>query len=184
MLLFRPLPLLMVLLLPACKETPICEGVETQLCYCPTGDAGVQICDIDGDSWEPCECIPEDSETGDGSGSGSGSGDGSGAPVPVRVHSHDMTDDALGIGAGDLESALRLVAAEGRGAVILMEPDRQGESEGGRGAHLRRYGIGAQILLDLGIRRMVLLTDRPKTPAGLDGFGLEITGFRPLHPAE
>ena len=99
MLLFRPLPLLMVLLLPACKETPICEGGETQLCYCPTGDAGVQICDIDGDSWEPCECIPEDSETGDGSGSGSGSGDGSGSGSGSG--SGAGSGDGSGAGSGD-----------------------------------------------------------------------------------
>ena len=58
------------------QEEVICEAGATQICVCAPQVYGVQICDIDGDSWEPCDC--SDSETGAGGGSGEGSGGGSG----------------------------------------------------------------------------------------------------------
>ena len=49
-----------------------------------------------------------------------------------------------------------------------------------RGAAFRDYGLGAQILLDLGVREMTLLASRPLRPAALEGYGLKIVGWRPL----
>lgn len=109
-------------------------------------------------------------------------------PVLVRVHAVNILNDLLG-GAGDavLEQALRQVDAEGAGVIVLIrEPGKASISESlrqqepGAGKAIREYGVGAQILLDVGVRQMVLLTNSPKSIAGLDGYALHIVGHRPL----
>jgi 3,4-dihydroxy 2-butanone 4-phosphate synthase/GTP cyclohydrolase II len=84
---------------------------------------------------------------------------------------------------------MRMIEAEGSGVVVLLrEPRRTAASDGlklRRGEApaapvLRDYGIGAQILLDLGVRNMTLLTNSPKMIVGLEGYGLHITGHRPI----
>lgn len=115
-------------------------------------------------------------------------------PVLVRMHALNILDDVLADvdsgRAGDLQMALRTIAAEGRGAVVLIrEPmptslsDRVRAKMGDRMAlqsELRDYGIGAQILLDLGIRDMVLLSNTRRTVVGLEGYGLRIVGQKPI----
>ncbi len=117
-----------------------------------------------------------------------------GGPVPVRMHAISILEDVLGdtrsTHSGDLQSAMRAIGEIGRGVIVLIrEPsptslsDRLRADRGKSGAALRDYGVGAQILLDLGVRDMELLTNSPKTIVGLDGYGLTIVGHRPLTSA-
>ncbi len=115
------------------------------------------------------------------------------APTLVRMHRVDFAADMLGhieARRDYVPSALgRLAAYDGAGvAVFLRDPsptglsDRYGGSraEQDQGDALRDYGLGAQILLDLGVRDMILLAGRPVRPAALDGYGLRIVGWRPM----
>jgi 3,4-dihydroxy 2-butanone 4-phosphate synthase / GTP cyclohydrolase II len=117
----------------------------------------------------------------------------SGEPVLVRMHALNVLDDVLGDTAlgrgGELQAAMDLIGREGRGIVVLLrEPhatslsDRVRARQAGQGKEtgLRDYGVGAQILLDLGVRRMILLSNTRRTIIGLDGYGLEIVEQRPI----
>lgn len=122
-------------------------------------------------------------------------------PVLVRMHSECLTGDIFGSQLCDcgtqLHRAMEHVAAAGRGALLYMRQEGRGigllaklkayqlqQQQGldtveanqrlGFAADLRHYGIGAQILADLGIRQIRLLTNNPKKVVGLDGFGLKI----------
>ena len=116
------------------------------------------------------------------------------APVPalVRMHQVDLMGDWVG-GASwpTLSAAMRLIAAENRGAIVLLrDPRPTALSErvaGMRGSPrprpvLRDYGIGAQILVDLGVRDMILLSNTQRTVVGLEGYGLNIVDQQPLEP--
>ncbi|GGF28605.1 3,4-dihydroxy-2-butanone-4-phosphate synthase [Aliidongia dinghuensis] len=121
----------------------------------------------------------------------------SGEPVMVRMHALNLLDDVLGCGlsgrGGELQQSMRMIAEAGRGVVVLIrEPSPTALSDQvkarlGQGeptSELRDYGIGAQILLDLGVTQMVLLTNTKKTVVGLEGYGLTITDQKsiPLPP--
>jgi 3,4-dihydroxy 2-butanone 4-phosphate synthase / GTP cyclohydrolase II len=121
------------------------------------------------------------------------------APVLVRMHAHCLMGDVFGSTGCEchatLEGSLRRIAQEGRGALIYLHQTSQGFStekvgertaltfhrgrklpgifEEGRQTQ-REIGIGAQILSDLNLRRVRLLTNRPKKVAALEGFGIEI----------
>ncbi len=114
----------------------------------------------------------------------------------VRMHALDVLHDVLGDQshgrAGVLQQAMKMIDAEGAGVLVLLrEPRRTAASDGlrlKRGEEpvtpiLRDYGIGAQILLDLGVREMTLLTNTPKMIVGLDGYGLHIRGHQPIEVA-
>ncbi len=120
-------------------------------------------------------------------------------PVLVRVHAVSMPADLLGIGThgekGSLvQKSMELIAREGRGVLVLLRDLRpHSVSEwivkydqtvrGGRSDERRRVeiGIGSQILRDLGISEMVLLTNQPKSRyVGLEGYGLKIVGTRKI----
>jgi len=117
-----------------------------------------------------------------------------GGPVLARVHAMNLFTDILGektIGrGGEIEAAMRIIAEEGRGVLVLIrEPiavqlalnrRRAGERVEQPTGELRDYGVGAQILLDLGINQMTLLTNSTRNIVGLEGFGLEIVGQRPI----
>jgi 3,4-dihydroxy 2-butanone 4-phosphate synthase / GTP cyclohydrolase II len=133
--------------------------------------------------------------------------EGTGEDVLVRVHSECLTGDVLGSLRCDcgpqLDAALEAVAQEGRGIVLYMR-GHEGRGIGllhklqayqlqeagadtvdanlalGLPADARDYGIGAQILSDLGVKSMRLLTNNPDKRAGLEGYGLTITGRVPL----
>ena len=121
------------------------------------------------------------------------------APVLVRMHAHCLMGDVFGSTGCEchatLEGSLRRIAQEGRGALIYLHQTSQGFSKEKigertaltfhRGRKLpalldnerqtqREIGIGAQILSDLNLRRIRLLTNRPKKVAALEGFGIEI----------
>jgi 3,4-dihydroxy 2-butanone 4-phosphate synthase/GTP cyclohydrolase II len=118
----------------------------------------------------------------------------SGGPVLARVHAMNLFSDILGeksIGrGGEIEAAMRIIAEEGRGVLVLIrEPiavqlainrRRAGEKVEPPTGELRDYGVGAQILLDLGVNQMTLLTNTQRNLVGLQGFGLEIVGQRPI----
>jgi len=126
--------------------------------------------------------------------------------VLVRVHSECLTGDvfhSLRCDCGDqLDVALNLIEAEGSGIVIYLRQEGRGiglkhkikayklQEEGldtveanvklGFKPDLRDYGIGAQILKKLGVKKLTVLTNNPKKLVGLEGHGLEITSRRPI----
>ena len=112
-------------------------------------------------------------------------------PVLARVHAIDLVADMLGgPRLGLVRAAMRIVAEEGRGVIVLIRDPAPGSisdrlaslkrDKPRRDPSLRDYGVGAQILLDLGVRSMVLLSDTQRTIVGLEGYGLEIVEQRSI----
>jgi 3,4-dihydroxy 2-butanone 4-phosphate synthase/GTP cyclohydrolase II len=113
-------------------------------------------------------------------------------PVLVRMHAVHVFDDLLGQSRGRhdlLRQAMREIAENGRGVMVLIRDSkdltaaelsrRQQDEEARHSAMLKEYGVGAQILVDLGVRAMTLLSrSEAQKPVGLEGYGLEITGRR------
>jgi 3,4-dihydroxy 2-butanone 4-phosphate synthase/GTP cyclohydrolase II len=107
-----------------------------------------------------------------------------GAPVMVRMHAVDLLDDMTGQPHWiAVHNAMHMIGKAGRGVVVMIrehrktalaERVRQLSSQPRQPRELRDYGIGAQILLDLGVQNMILLTNRRRTVIGLDGYGLNI----------
>jgi 3,4-dihydroxy 2-butanone 4-phosphate synthase / GTP cyclohydrolase II len=128
-------------------------------------------------------------------------------PVLVRVHSMCLTGDVFGSLRCDcgsqLHAAMRMVEKEGRGVILYMNQEGRGigltakikayhlqQEKGldtveanvqlGFKPDLRDYGVGAQILRSLGVKKMRILTNNPRKIVGLQGYGLEVTGRVPI----
>ncbi len=115
-------------------------------------------------------------------------------PTLVRMHALSIIADAFaeaGQRGGLLEGAMRAIAAEGSGVIVVINrpvPDalsqalriRSGALAPRDGEQLRDYGVGAQILAELGVHDMILLTNSHHTPVALSGYGLAIVGERPI----
>jgi len=107
-------------------------------------------------------------------------------PVLVRTHAMNVLEDALGLGpspADELPRAMEIIAEEGRGVVILFrEPGRKLAFDGEISPQtLRHTGLGAQILANLNLHELILLTDNPMPKViGLEAYDLKITGTRPI----
>ncbi len=109
------------------------------------------------------------------------------APVLVRMHALDALRDVAGLGpkgrAAEFGAAMRAIAAEGRGVAVLLRDTtmKMVAPHEISPQTLRQYGLGAQILSSLGLRRIELLTNSPQPKVvGLEAYGLEITGTRPI----
>ncbi|MGA2175724.1 MAG: bifunctional 3,4-dihydroxy-2-butanone-4-phosphate synthase/GTP cyclohydrolase II [Verrucomicrobiota bacterium] len=126
--------------------------------------------------------------------------------VLVRVHSECLTGDVFGSRRCDcgpqLQEAMRRIAAAGHGVIVYMRQEGRGiglaskikayklQERGfdtveanlklGYGMDLREYGLGAQILVDLGLKTISLLTNNPRKVVGLEGYGLEIIEQLPI----
>jgi 3,4-dihydroxy 2-butanone 4-phosphate synthase/GTP cyclohydrolase II len=123
---------------------------------------------------------------------------GHGGPVMVRMHALNILDDALGSidrgKEGDLHRSMELIGKEGRGVIVLIrEPRRtyladlvkahslgRSPDQSAQKRELRDYGVGAQILLDLGVSEMILLSDTVKTIVGIEGYGLKVVEQRSI----
>jgi 3,4-dihydroxy 2-butanone 4-phosphate synthase/GTP cyclohydrolase II len=115
-------------------------------------------------------------------------------PTLVRMHGLSILSDAFaeeGQRGGLLEGAMKAIAAEGAGVIVVINrpmPDalsqalkvRAGAAGPADSEQLRDYGVGAQILAELGVHDMVLLTNSHHTPVALGGYGLAIVGERPI----
>lgn len=114
-------------------------------------------------------------------------------PVLTRFHAENLVADIAGSGmprAGVFENALTKIDSEGRGVVViirntsptpftdLMKPETTGDPMPTR---LLDYGVGAQIVADLGLHEIELLSDTPRTVVALEGYDLKIVGQRPIN---
>ena len=118
-------------------------------------------------------------------------------PVPVRMHALNVLEDVLGDNssnkAHDLKQAMQMIDDVGRGVIVLIREPRPtavsarlqsklSKSKSTPKGELRDYGVGAQILLDLGVRNMILLSNTKRNIVGLEGYGLTISEQRSIPP--
>jgi 3,4-dihydroxy 2-butanone 4-phosphate synthase/GTP cyclohydrolase II len=122
-------------------------------------------------------------------------------PTLVRMHALSIFDDVFARETerqGMLEGAMRIIGEEGAGVVVLINRPAPGHASAAIGeldgprpvedsnhepSEQRDYGVGAQILAELGVQDMVLLTNTRHSLVGLEGYGLSIVGERPIGPA-
>ena len=119
-----------------------------------------------------------------------------GRPVLTRMHALDLMVDLLGETSktrhyGDVHKSMKLIAEEGSGVIVLLREarssslsemiaSREQPQSAPVAPELRDYGVGAQILNDLNITDMILLSNSQPNVIGLEGYGLKITGWKPI----
>jgi len=109
-------------------------------------------------------------------------------PVMVRMHSFNMFDDIYSAEKTlELHKAMEMIDKEGRGAIVMLRnpsptfiSDRLQQENKETSPNFRGYGIGAQILLDLGVHEMIVLSNTERILVGLEGYGLSIVERRPI----
>ncbi|MCH2037586.1 MAG: hypothetical protein MK137_03220 [Rickettsiales bacterium] len=115
-------------------------------------------------------------------------------PVLVRMHASNLLNDSLGDlyenKADELHRSMEIIAEKGCGVIVVIrEPNKnsltaklsqRSGKEIDKESNLRDYGIGAQILSDLGVTKMTLLTNSPRSIIGLEGYGLSIHRYVPI----
>jgi len=117
---------------------------------------------------------------------------GDGPPL-IRMHALNVLEDVLGDRShghgGELQASMRMIAEAGRGVIVLLREAQAASlsqrleaqiKSGDSAKELRDYGVGAQILLDLGVRDMILLSNSRRTIVGLEGYGLRVVEQKPI----
>lgn len=110
-------------------------------------------------------------------------------PVLTRMHAANLMNDMVGgRGVRELHGAMEAIAAEGRGVVVILRDYRRDgisthvrrKRDNSATPQLRDYGVGAQILADLGVTDIIRLSNHPRPLVGLEGWGLRVVATRPV----
>ena len=112
-------------------------------------------------------------------------------PVLVRVHALNFLTDILGTSSfidNQIKKSMKLISKKKNGVIVIIREPRswtlsqriKSDPDDKKSLQLRDYGVGAQILIDLGIKNMILISNSKKTIVGLEGYGLKITNTIPI----
>jgi 3,4-dihydroxy 2-butanone 4-phosphate synthase/GTP cyclohydrolase II len=112
-------------------------------------------------------------------------------PVLVRVHALNFLTDILGTSSfidNQIKKSMQLISKKKNGVVVIIREPRswtlsqriKSGSDDKKSSQLRDYGVGAQILIDLGIKNMILISNSKKTIVGLEGYGLKVINRIPI----
>jgi len=112
-------------------------------------------------------------------------------PVLVRVHALNFLTDILGTSLfvdNQIKKSMRMISKKKNGVIVIIREPRswtlsqriKSNVDDKKNLQLRDYGIGAQILIDLGIKKMILISNSKKTIVGLEGYGLKVVNTIPI----
>ena len=112
-------------------------------------------------------------------------------PVLVRVHALNFLTDILGTSLfidNQIKKSMQMISKKKNGVIVIIREPRSwtlsqrinSHSDDKKNLQLRDYGVGAQILIDLGIKNMILISNSKKTIVGLEGYGLKVVNTIPI----